>query len=226
MAANLLRLEDQLLELVEAKIDVVHIDVMDGRFVKNFMFGPSLVEQVRRATSMRLDVHLMITTPAQYVPSFIEAGASTIQLHIEAGPSTRLLRQIRKLGVGVGLVLNPTTPVTAVHAYLDYVDQCVLMSAPPGWCNQQFDRGVLPKIESLFKVRQHQGSRFEIVVDGSVDLCAIREVAAAGANVIVVGGKALFKCGVPLAAAVYNLNTSAAEGQADAGVGQSRIVSL
>ncbi len=168
--------------------DWIHLDVMDGHFVDNISFGPDMVRAVDQATSLFLDVHLMISRPDHYLTRFIRAGADLITVHVEADHVVAdTLRRIREAGLQAGLSLNPATPVEAVEPYLEQIDLLLCMSVVPGLGGQAFMPEVLEKIEVLAGWRRSRNLSFHIEVDGGIDATTTALCAAAGANVMVAG---------------------------------------
>jgi len=171
-----------------ASADYVHVDVMDGHFVPNLTIGPVVVEAVRRATKLTLDVHLMIENADDWVAAYAKAGADIISVHVEACPHLhRTLHQIRDLGKKPSVVLNPATPLEAIEWVLRDVDQVLIMSVNPGFGGQSFIPSALEKIEQLRQRIDDKGYTVDIEVDGGIKLDNIAAVAAAGANVFVSG---------------------------------------
>jgi ribulose-phosphate 3-epimerase len=171
-----------------ASADYVHVDVMDGHFVPNLTIGPVVVEAVRRATRLPLDVHLMIEDAERWVAAYAHAGADLIGVHVEACPHLhRTLHQIRDLGKRACVVLNPATPLESIEWVLGDVDQVLIMSVNPGFGGQQFIPSALDKIRQLRKRIDERRLAVDIEVDGGVKLDNIAAVVAAGASVIVSG---------------------------------------
>ena len=171
-----------------ASADYVHVDVMDGHFVPNLTIGPVVVEAVRRATALPLDVHLMIEDAERWVAAYAHAGADLIGVHAEACPHLhRTLHQIRDLGKRPCVVLNPATPLEAIEWVLADVDQVLIMSVNPGFGGQQFIPSALDKIHQLRRMITERGLAVDIEVDGGVKLDNIAAVVAAGASVVVSG---------------------------------------
>ncbi|HET7504650.1 MAG TPA: ribulose-phosphate 3-epimerase [Kofleriaceae bacterium] len=171
-----------------ATADYVHVDVMDGHFVPNLTIGPLVIEAVRRATTLPLDVHLMIEDAERWVPAFARAGADLIGVHVEACPHLhRTLQQIRELGKRPCVVLNPATPLEAIEWVLGDVAQVLVMSVNPGFGGQQLIPSTLDKIRRLRRMLDERGLAVDIEIDGGVKLDNIAAVCAAGANVIVSG---------------------------------------
>lgn len=168
--------------------DYVHVDVMDGHFVPNLTIGPVVIEAVKRATSLPLDVHLMIEDAERWVGAFAKAGADIIGVHAEAAPHLhRTLGQIRDLGKKPCVVLNPATSLEAIEYVLGDVGQVLLMSVNPGFGGQKFIPSVLAKITKLRQMIDERGLDVDIEVDGGIGPANVGEVCAAGANVIVAG---------------------------------------
>ena len=168
--------------------DYVHVDVMDGHFVPNLTIGPIVVEAVKRATKLPLDVHLMIEDAERWVGAYAKAGADIIGVHVEACPHLhRTIGQIRDLGKQPCVVLNPHTPIEAVEWVLRDVAQVLIMSVNPGFGGQSFIHSQLEKIRDLRRLLDDRGYDCCIEVDGGIKTDNIAEVAAAGANVFVSG---------------------------------------
>jgi ribulose-phosphate 3-epimerase len=171
-----------------ATADYVHVDVMDGHFVPNMTIGPLVIEAVKRATKLPLDVHLMIEDAERWVAAYAKAGADIIGVHVEACPHLhRKLQQIRELGKKPSVVLNPHTPPEAIEYVLGDVAQILVMSVNPGFGGQQLIPSALTKIQQLRRMIDERGLSIDLEVDGGVKLDNIAEVCAAGANVIVAG---------------------------------------
>jgi ribulose-phosphate 3-epimerase len=165
--------------------DWIHVDVMDGAFVPNITLGPMVVEAIRRATRLPLDVHLMIEEPRRYLDVFRETGADGLTIHLEADRHPhRTLSEIRSLGARAGLALNPGTPVALAKDLVDEMDLLLVMSVNPGFGGQPFIEGALRKLQ---EARNLVGGRCEIEVDGGVKLTNAADVARAGATVVVAG---------------------------------------
>ncbi len=173
----------------------MHVDVMDGHFVPNITFGPKMVADLARATTLPLDVHLMIEHPDDWVDRFVDAGAAYVTVHIEAVRDVRdTLARIRRSGAGAGLTLDPQTPVEAVLPFLGEVDLLLVMSVRPGFGGQSFIEDTLDKVRIVRAALDDRGLGAELEVDGGVKLHNAKRVAAAGASVIV-AGSAVFEDG-------------------------------
>jgi ribulose-phosphate 3-epimerase len=188
LSADFARLGEEVRAVEEAGADWIHVDVMDGRFVPNITIGPLVVEAVRRATDLPLDVHLMIEQPERYVGDFVKAGAATVSVHTEACPHLhRTIAQIREAGARASVALNPATPAVAVDPVLADVDQVLVMTVNPGFGGQKFIESSLSKIETLRGWIRERSLAVDIEVDGGVGAETIGRVARAGANVFVAG---------------------------------------
>jgi ribulose-phosphate 3-epimerase len=185
LAADFGRLAEEVHRLEEAGAKILHLDVMDGHFVPNLSFGVPVVEAVRRVTQLPLDVHLMISEPGRYLKAFRQAGADLITIHIEAVPDPRdLLREIRSLGAGAGLSLNPPTPIDTIAPFVNEVDLVLVMSVMPGFGGQKFQAVALEKLHWL---REHAPPEVLFSVDGGVNAETIGACARAGAELFVTG---------------------------------------
>ncbi|MCA1645093.1 MAG: ribulose-phosphate 3-epimerase [Chloroflexi bacterium] len=168
--------------------DWIHVDVMDGRFVPNLTLGPMVVEAIRRATSLPLDVHLMVDEPGRYLARFREAGADWLTIHLEADRHPhRTLSEIRSLGARAGLALNPGTPVALVMDLVDQLDLLLVMSVNPGFGGQTFIDNALTKLRQARQLLSRRNPDCELEVDGGVKLANAPQVAEAGASVVVAG---------------------------------------
>ena len=186
LSADFGRLADEVKAVSTA--DYVHVDVMDFHFVPNMTIGPLVIEAVRRATTLPLDVHLMIEDAERWVPAFAKAGADLIGVHVEACPHLhRTLHQIRDLGKRPCVVLNPATPLEAIEWVLADVAQVLIISVNPGFGGQELIPSALEKIRRLRRMIDQRGLAVDIEIDGGVKVDNVGLVCAAGANVIVSG---------------------------------------
>lgn len=188
LSADFGRLAEEVRAVTAAGADWIHVDVMDGRFVPNITIGPLVVEAVRSATTLPVDVHLMIVEPEKYVADFAKAGADYISVHVEASPHLhRTLQQIRSLGKKAGVVLNPHTSEETIRYALPECDFVLVMSVNPGFGGQKFIPNVLPKIAAIRDMIETQRLAVDIEVDGGVAVGTAGRVVRAGAGVLVAG---------------------------------------
>jgi len=188
LASDFGRLAEEVQAVAQAGADWIHVDVMDGHFVPNITIGPPIVAAVQSATSLPLDVHLMIEKPERHIESFAKAGATTIGVHVEACPHLhRTVAQIREAGALASVTLNPGTPATAVEAVLGDVDQVLVMTVNPGFGGQKFITSMLPKIETLRGWIRERDLQIRLEVDGGISTDTIASAAGAGADVFVAG---------------------------------------
>jgi ribulose-phosphate 3-epimerase len=195
LSADFGRLADEVSRAERGGAGVIHVDVMDGHFVPNITVGPLVVKAVRKATTLPIDVHLMIENADRYVDAFADAGASWVSVHVEALPHLhRTVAHLRDRGVRPGVVLNPATPLGTLDEILPEVDYVLVMSVNPGFGGQKFIPGSLDKIRRLKRGIQQRGLSTQIEVDGGVDLTNARTLVEAGAEILV-AGSAVFGTG-------------------------------
>ncbi|MBO1304866.1 ribulose-phosphate 3-epimerase [Enterococcus sp. 669A] len=188
LSADFARLGEEVKMVEAAGVDYIHIDVMDGNFVPNITFGPSVVASLRPITKLPLDVHLMIDAPEKYIEDFAKAGSDIIMAHVEATPHIhRAVQMIKQAGVKAGVVLNPGTPVESIKYVLSQVDQILIMTVNPGFGGQSFIEETVAKIAELDKLRKEHGYHYEIEVDGGIVPETAAKCREAGADVFVAG---------------------------------------
>jgi ribulose-phosphate 3-epimerase len=190
----------QEVDRVAAEADLLHVDVMDGHFVPNLTIGPPVVKSLREHTDLFLDCHLMVDNPHVLLGDFAAAGADRCIVHVELGDPAALFAELRDLGVGVGLVCNPETPVDQVLPHLPEVDLLLFMTVNPGWGGQAFIPDVLDKIAIARAEIDSWALDVEIEVDGGINLETAPLAAEAGADILV-AGSAVFGAPDPAAAA-------------------------
>lgn len=188
LSANFLRLGEEIKAAEEAGADMLHVDIMDGHFVPNITIGPFIVASIRKITSLPLDVHLMIEEPDTYLRDFIKAGADYITVHLEASVHLhRTIQWIKEGGVKAGVSLNPATPVWSLEDILPAVNLALLMSVNPGFGGQEFIPQVIEKIRTLKSFIYEKGLSTLVEVDGGINLDNAKNVASAGADILVMG---------------------------------------
>jgi ribulose-phosphate 3-epimerase len=193
LSADFGRLAEAVAAVERAGADWIHVDVMDGHFVPNLTFGPKMVADLRKATGLPLDVHLMIERPEDWVDRYADAGASYLTIHVEAAADVRTtLAAIRARGLRAGLTLNPETAVEAVLPHVDLVDLALVMSVHPGFGGQKFIEGSLAKVAAIRKVLDERRLSAELEVDGGIKPENAARVVASGASVLV-AGSAIFE---------------------------------
>jgi ribulose-phosphate 3-epimerase len=185
LAADYAKLGEEILRARSSLADALHIDIMDPHFVPNMSFGPDIVKLCRRvAPDFYRNVHLMMSRPDLYLEKFAEAGAQTLQVHIEADCDLHVeLRRIGELGMKRALALNPETPVERLWPYLDEVDEVLVMTVHPGYGGQKFISGCLSKVERLRALKPE----LDIMIDGGGNSETVPQAAVAGANQFVAG---------------------------------------
>ncbi len=204
--ADWLHLEQDLRALENARVDYLHIDVMDGLFVPNLALSPDLMRIVGRATSLPMDVHLMIEKPERYLETFVQAGAQTLVVHQEASIHlNRTLAAIRQLGARPGVALNPSTSLEALNYVLEDMDLLLIMTVNPGFVGQKLVPATLRKIEDARQLIERRGLAVDIQVDGNVSLENAAKMVRAGANWLVGGTSSIFAPGLTIEEGVSRL---------------------
>lgn len=190
LAADFSRLREEIRAIEQAGADWLHLDIMDGHFVDNISFGPAVVAMARQQTALPLDVHLMIERPDHYLPRFIEAGANSITVHVEAEAKhdvASTLAAIRAAGCRAGLSLNPATPFVAVEPHLLNIDLLLVMTVHPGFGGQAFRPEMMDKVRTARAYRERNGGRFDLEVDGGINAENAPLCIENGANILVAG---------------------------------------
>ena len=191
--------------------DWVHCDVMDGYFVPNITFGPDFVRAFRKATTLTLDVHLMIQRPELYVDRFIDAGADIVLVHVEPKSNhdvAKTLSLIRARGIRAGLAINPETPGEMVVPFLPLMDTLLCMTVNPGFGGQAFMPEVLEKVRFLRDAAEGRGQALDISVDGGINAQTAPRAIKAGANVLVAGNALFHHKTLDLAGAIREMRES------------------
>jgi ribulose-phosphate 3-epimerase len=188
LSADFSRLGEQIATVEKAGASLLHVDVMDGRFVPNITVGLPVVKAISRATRLPIDAHLMIVEPGRYAEQFVKAGAQMVSIHIEADPHAhRTLSGIRQAGALAGLAINPATSLSALDEAIRFADYVLIMSVNPGFGGQEFIPESLEKVRRLRKMIEERGLKTRIEIDGGITAENIADVTGAGAEIIVSG---------------------------------------
>jgi ribulose-phosphate 3-epimerase len=215
LSADFGRLAEEVRAVEAAGADLIHVDVMDGRFVPNITIGPLVVRAVRAVTKLPVDVHLMIVEPERYVEEFARAGADMISVHVEASPHLhRTIQQIKGLGKRASVAVNPHSSLDGLDVVLPDLDMVLLMTVNPGFGGQRFIDAVVPKIKALRAEIQRRGLPTDIEVDGGIAPDTVATVVGAGANVLVAGSAIFGAAGLDYRGAIAGLRDGAARASA------------
>jgi ribulose-phosphate 3-epimerase len=200
LSADFAKLGQEIEAVERGGASLLHVDVMDGRFVPNITIGLPVVKAISRATRLPIDAHLMIVEPGRYAEQFVRAGAKMVSIHIEADPHLqRTITAIKSAGAQAGVAINPATPLSALDEALNFADYILVMSVNPGFGGQEFIPTSVDKVRRLRRTISERGLKTRIEIDGGIDRNNINDVAAAGADIIV-SGTAVFGGGDPAAA--------------------------
>ena len=200
LSADFCKLGEQIHELEECDIELLHIDIMDGEFVPSISFGMPVIKSIRKITDMFFDVHLMVNEPVRYVEDFAKCGADLLTVHYEACKDVRAtLEKIKEAGMKCSVAISPDTEVSKLEGLLDIVDVVLVMSVYPGFGGQKFIEHTIDKVRELRELITVTGSEALIEVDGGVNLETGARLVAAGADVLV-AGNAIFSAPDPVEA--------------------------
>ncbi len=193
LSADFSQLGNEIKRLEEGGADMIHVDVMDGHFVPNLTIGPPVIKALRKHSSLKFDVHLMISPVQKYIEAYADAGADIITIHPEATQNLRdSIKTIKELKKKVGISLNPESKIELVTEFLDQIDLVLIMSVNPGFGGQKFMPEVLDKIKQLKKIQQEKNLSFDIEIDGGINFENCKIAIEAGANILV-SGTTVFK---------------------------------
>ena len=188
LSADFTRLAEEIRAVEEGGAKILHVDVMDGRFVPNITIGLPVVKSIRKFTDLTIDTHLMIVEPSRYAAEFVKAGANMVSVHVEIDPHLqRTLTAIREAGGQAGIAINPATPLVSLEEALPFADFVLLMSVNPGFGGQKFISTALDKLRRLRRTISERGLNTKIEIDGGIDASNIEKIVEAGADIIVSG---------------------------------------
>lgn len=200
LSADFAALGDAVATAERGGADLIHVDIMDGHFVPNITMGPPIVKALKRVARVPLDVHLMIEDPDRYAEAFVEAGAASLTVHVEAVVHLhRTVQFVKSLGVKAGVALNPATPAVALEEIAGDVDYVLVMTVNPGFGGQTFIPRSPSKVRAVRALLRRAGSAAPIEVDGGIDVQTAPRIVAAGADILV-AGHAIFGTGDPAGA--------------------------
>ncbi|MDQ3062879.1 MAG: ribulose-phosphate 3-epimerase [Acidobacteriota bacterium] len=188
LSADFTRLAEEIRAVEAGGAKILHVDVMDGRFVPNITIGLPVVKSIRKFTDLTIDTHLMIVEPNRYAVEFVKAGANMVSVHVEIDPHLqRTLSAIREAGGQAGIAINPATPLISLEEALPFADFILLMSVNPGFGGQKFISTALDKLRRLRRMIDERGLNTKIEIDGGIDAGNIEKIVEAGADIIVSG---------------------------------------
>ncbi len=214
MCMNLMEIKHQL-QVLDSRADFLHVDIMDGHYVKNITLSPLFIEQIRPFTRVAIDVHLMVEEPTNFIEAVAKAGADYICPHAETinRDAFRVINLIRSYGKKVGVVLNPATPISYIQHYIHLLDKITVMTVDPGYAGQPFIPEMVEKVRELKALKQQHGYHYLIEIDGSCNTRTYHQLIGAGAEVLIVGTSGLFNIHDDLATAWKMMRDSIDEAQ-------------
>jgi ribulose-phosphate 3-epimerase len=200
LSADFSRIDEQIAAAEAGGADLFHLDTMDGCFVPNITWGPKIVRDLRKLTTLPFDAHLMIVEPEKYADRFVEVGCQFVTFHYESTPNAhRLLQHLRSLGAKAGIAINPQTPVSMLHDIVEEADLLLVMSVNPGFVGQAFIERALTKLTEARALIDQRNPACELEVDGGIGAANIERSREAGATILVAGSY-IFESGDPAAA--------------------------
>ncbi|GAA5106906.1 D-allulose-6-phosphate 3-epimerase [Orbus sasakiae] len=208
MCMDLMNIGEQL-AFFNQHADLLHVDVMDGHYVKNITLSAFFIEQIRPHTTLPIDVHLMVETPTDFIEQMAKAGADYICPHAETinANAFRVINQIHQLGKKAGVALNPATPIEFISTYIHLLDKITVMTVDPGYAGQPFIPEMLNKIKQLAELKKQHNYKFLLEVDGSCNINTYAPLFNAGAEILIMGSSGLFKKELTLEQAWQKMTT-------------------
>lgn len=208
MCMDLINIKDQL-TFFNQHADFLHVDIMDGHFVKNITLSAFFIEQIKPHTSIPIDVHLMVEYPTDFIDQMANAGADFICPHAETINTNafRVINHIHQLNKKAGVVINPATPIEYISEYIHLLDKITIMTVDPGYAGQPFIPEMLQKIKKLSELKKHNDFKFLIEVDGSCNANTYHQLLSSGAEVLIMGSSGLFKKNLSLDEAWKKMTT-------------------
>lgn len=193
MCMDFLNIKEQI-EVLNNRADMLHVDIMDGHFVKNITLSPDFVRSIKKVAKIPMDCHLMVTNPEDYIDTLAEAGADYICPHAETldNQAFRVINEIKARDCKVGIVLSPATPLDKIKHYIHLIDKLTILTVDPGYAGQPFIEEMLEKIECAKKLKEEKGYKYLIEIDGSCNKKTFKKLINAGAEVLIVGSSGLF----------------------------------
>lgn len=190
LSCNLSRLEEEVNNLYEANADFAHVDVMDGHFVNNIAFGPSFVKSLKKHSKLKLDVHLMISSPLKYIDDFINAGSDIITIHVETINEEEfniIEEKVHKANIKLGITLKPSSDISLILPYIFKVDMILIMSVEPGFSGQKFKEIGLERLNYFANLRKEHNLNYLLEIDGGIDNTNYQKCINSGADILVSG---------------------------------------
>jgi len=188
LSCDFLHLNDEIKKIENSKADSIHLDIMDGHFVKNFSFGQKIVSLIRKSTKLFLDTHLMIYNPFDYIEEFVASGSNRITFHLEATEDIEdTIKFIKTCGIQAGISINPETSFLLIEKYLFICDKVLFMSVHPGFGGQKFLSKVLDKVKLAKNIKDKNKLNIDIAIDGGIDNITSKLAKDAGANLLISG---------------------------------------
>lgn len=188
LASDFSKLGEEIERTSKAGADYIHIDVMDGMFVKNITIGPPVIKSIRKYTDIPFDVHLMIEEPSRYIDDFVKAGADIITIHLEAEKNIeKAINLIKSKGIKVGLSIKPNTPIDEIMKYLNLIDIVLIMTVEPGFGGQSFIEEMMEKVKTIKREIEKNKLNIKIEVDGGINQETIKIAKSAGVDICVAG---------------------------------------